>query len=52
LFRQVSEPPPIEAAYRIENGRNRTFSLAGDAALNRATAQETGEAMTVFRSAA
>jgi hypothetical protein len=49
LSRLGSEPPRIEAAYRLESGRNWTFSLTGGAALSRATAQESGEAMASFK---
>jgi hypothetical protein len=48
LSRLGSEPPRIEAAYRLESGRNWSFSLTGGAALGRATAQESGEVMASY----
>jgi hypothetical protein len=49
LSRLGSEPPRIEAAYRLESGRNWTFSLTGGATLSHATDQETGEAKATFQ---
>jgi hypothetical protein len=49
LSRLGSEPPRIEAAYRLESGRNWSFSLTGGAALGRATAQESGEVMASYK---
>jgi hypothetical protein len=44
-----SEPARMEAAYRLQSGRNWTFTLTGGAALSRVAGQENHEAMANFR---